>query len=39
MLTVTYAERHIYAPNAKCLYVEYRYAECRGSNPTNQLIK
>ncbi len=36
MLTVTYTECHILAPNAECLYAECRYAkrryaECRGA--------
>ncbi len=48
MLTVTYAECHIYgpyaehyiyAPYAECLYAECRYAESRGSNRTTELIK
>jgi hypothetical protein len=29
MLTVTYAERHIYAPYAECCYPECRYAKRR----------
>ncbi len=29
ILTVTYAECHILAPNADCHYVERRHAECR----------
>jgi hypothetical protein len=29
MLSVTYAECHIYALYVECNYAEYRYAECR----------
>jgi hypothetical protein len=31
MLTVTYAECHIYAPYFECHYGICRYAECRGA--------
>jgi hypothetical protein len=31
MLTVTYAEGHILAPNAECRYAECHCAECRGT--------
>jgi hypothetical protein len=31
MLTVTYAECHIYAFYAECHYDERHYAECRGT--------
>jgi hypothetical protein len=31
MLTITYAEGHIKAPYAECLYVDCRYAEYRGA--------
>jgi hypothetical protein len=32
ILTATYAECHIKAPYAECLYVERHYAECRNAD-------
>jgi hypothetical protein len=32
MLTVTYAECHIYAPYAECRYAECHYGECCGTD-------
>ena len=35
MLNVIYAQCHIQALYAQCLYDEYRYAECRGAMKAN----